>query len=111
MVWAENIEKDKQNPNLMKGNHLILITEDSDGTELVKSIHEVHHLDGNTFNNYPSNLQYVDNHTHSIITKHQRSVGKNAKYLKAFKSDFCSSDVLVWNRKDNLVLRKAFLDY
>lgn len=64
-----------------------------------KGIYEIHHLDGNTFNNHPANLQYLNNDAHVIITKHQRAVGKRCKYLRKFKSEFDSSAVTCWSRK------------
>ena len=71
------------------------------GLNCRKGFEEVHHLDGNTLNNHPSNLQYVPSEIHALITKYQRRV---VKYLKTFKEGKML-DFVIWNRKGKLVTR------
>lgn len=43
---------------------------------------EVHHVDGNTTNNHPSNLMYLSPGDHALVTKYQRRMGRLS--LKVF---------------------------
>ena len=38
-------------------------------------VHEVHHVDGNTTNNHPSNLAYLSPGDHALVTRYQRRMG------------------------------------
>lgn len=74
-----------------------------DGSVLAS--YEVHHIDGNTFNNHPSNLVFLPTQVHQIVTRGQRRI---FKYLKVFgkklPTDFLDS-LLPFNRKGNPVKR------
>ena len=61
----------------------------------------VHHIDGNTFNNSASNLVYVTTDSHSLISRHQRA---SNKFLKVFKKGILHhTNKSIWNRKGNLI--------
>lgn len=71
------------------------------------SIYEVHHINGNTFDNRSSNLQYLPKDLHIEITTVQRSL---CKYLKSFRSDNKGANLLgrlnnipMWNKQGRKV--------
>lgn len=74
----------------------------SNGFTCSQHSQEIHHLDGNTSNNYPSNLIYLTSEVHSVITGHQRSL---KKYLKKFKKGTLDNPPSIWNRKGNRIIR------
>lgn len=45
-------------------------------------LHEVHHINGNTCNNHPSNLMYLSPGDHALVTRYQRRMGRLS--LKTF---------------------------
>jgi len=71
----------------------------------VVASYEVHHIDGNTFNNHPSNLLFLPTQVHQIVTRGQRRI---YKYLKVFgkklPTDFLDS-IRPFNRKGKPVNR------
>lgn len=65
---------------------------------------EVHHLDGDTTNNNPSNLVYVPSECHAMVTKHQKVLIRKLRKFK--KGDILKlQDVQCWSRKGRLIQR------
>jgi hypothetical protein len=52
------------------------------GFTCVKGVTEIHHLNGKTWDNSPSNLVYITEEGHNIITTHQRSFNKYIRRVK-----------------------------
>lgn len=60
---------------------------------------EVHHIDGNTMNNCPSNLMYLSEADHRLVTKHQRK----ATRIKLKKLAQLSHSKTTVNRRGKLI--------
>ena len=60
---------------------------------------EVHHIDGNTVNNHPSNLMYLSEADHRLVTKHQRKATR-IKLKKLAQSSHSKTTV---NRRGKLI--------
>lgn len=70
---------------------------------------EIHHLNGDTKDNRPENLQYITCDQHEAITKHQRSVHRYLRHYR--KSSYLLHKVQkIWNRKGQQIFNlKKFL--
>lgn len=62
---------------------------------------ELHHIDSNTFNNHPRNLQFIPKTVHSILTKAQRSFNKTFKLFSSINVNY----LVCFNRKGNLIVK------
>lgn len=70
--------------------------------------HEIHHLNGNTFDNSPDNLQYLPIEVHNLITSFQRTIERsirNRKKAKKLISMIKQGKLIIWNRKGQQVKR------
>lgn len=74
----------------------------------VKGIHEIHHLNNNTNDNSPSNLVYITQEGHNLVTKHQRAFNK---YIRRIKKTALINywSGAVWNKQGREV--KNFVDW
>lgn len=74
-----------------------------------KDEYEIHHINGNTFDNNPNNLVYLPKVIHQEITINQRRL---IKYLKLFgKKSFNRNfkNIIIWNKQGRTV--KSILDF
>lgn len=70
--------------------------------------YNVHHLDGNTHNNNPSNLVYVPASVHANITRIQNNIRKWGKRPSRKQRIFNQGDITkvpIWNRNGKAIVR------
>lgn len=77
------------------------------GVAIERGDYEIHHVNGNTFDNTPRNLVYVDSHTHSLITTVQRKYSKGRLPTKDSEPVNQLDDAQVWNRRGVFVRNKT----
>ena len=78
------------------------------GFTCVKGQHELHHLNSKTHENQASNLVYITEEGHSLITKHQRAFNKYVKRIKK-KSLLSYWTGVIWNKQGRQVTN--FVDW
>lgn len=78
------------------------------GLTCVKGVHEIHHLSGETWDSRPSNLVYITEEGHNLITKHQRAFNKYIRRIK--KTSLINYWTgTIWNKQGRVV--KNFVDW
>jgi hypothetical protein len=78
------------------------------GLTCIKGVHELHHLNGITSDNRPSNLVYITEEGHNLVTKHQRAFNKYIRRIKkASLINYWTGTI--WNKQGRVV--KNFVDW
>lgn len=73
------------------------------GFSAPKGLISIHHINGNTFDNRPQNLVYLQDDLHNQITQSQRHVFKGLQVWKKSSSRKVSQLPPIWNKQGRLV--------
>lgn len=69
------------------------------GFKAPRGIISCHHINGNTFDNRPQNLIYLQDDLHNEITKSQRRIRKGLKVWSETEAETVTDLVPIWNRQ------------